>query len=539
MSDPHDFLKASGYLDSPAQRFLWLGASPTFRNHLRQWSLLTLFAGVPISLLMSVLTNLRGSDRPLLFLVTLTGIACFSVVFDLILGLLVRLPALEPLWTKNRRLNLLPLLLGTLFLVISGLGFGPLLQSFDLIERIAYWLALVLTAFCAATSFHMLLITRLYWHGIQPASYKTHTWLTIAALCVTGLIIALSPQQHVATHRLVARDAPPILILAMDIPPAQRYLYSDVFAAMSQQSFRVAERDLVNFWVSVGTGMKPEEHRSSLVLAKTDLFKGGLSRNDPTVTLPLMIFDALSLTRPMAAGHRFKFYAWEILAKQDVETMSLGYWLTYPATDSAGHVLSERWQPELSDTPYSHGLQVLKTDPLPLNSPGFVRDTLAREKQIWAQLQTAANQATKAFTIAYLPMADLLDDDLNQQKLAIFRKNQLNALLGTLPADTCVAFLISSGKDGTRLASLNVELYGNTAWQTGLPKLESPYQLASTVLNYFGFPADKKMIPSALDSAENTSLSTHDYGERKPPRHLNQQQNLKYYRDLKALGYIQ
>lgn len=542
--DIHRLLKDSGYLDSPTHRFFWKNASPTLRHHLRQVLFLALISVLPIALISATLTLLKGWDRLTLFFFHFLFLSIAFGVMDLVIGVLVRVNALEPFWTENRLLNWLPVPASAIFLLISGHFLGGAVSIRPLETRIPIWIALALSAWIAAGSCKLLFISRLYWHGIRPPQQHYHPKLILLTLMIVGFF--QFGQMLAAWHRpelTPVKPDGPVLLLAFDIPENWFDAYFEVFPPWPRQEFQVREPDITNFWTSLGTGVAASHHQAALLSYRTPLFRSDLNQRDATQWLPLRIFTWLGKAEPIAGSERYRKYFWEILDDYDVRTFAFSFWHSFPAASQNGGILSERWSPEHPSSPYSAGLKPLTpSETLSMITPRAARPTIVREKQTWSQLQHLAVSGRFDMAMAYFPLGDLLgglppDQRLESQRaLLSFRSGRIRRLFESLPREAKIGIFIASGKPTSKENHIQTQILSNWLSQIAHP-LQSHLEIAPTLLNYFGLPSDRLMASSRLIVPLNRAAV--DYGE---PGHVPYNGDIsdpQYYEELKSLGYVQ
>jgi len=273
---------------------------------------------------------------------------------------------------------------------------------------------------------------------------------------------------------------------------------------------------------------------------------GQLSASDPTQILPFLLLKTLGLTQPEIGGGRFRKYFWEILDSYGLKTYALNYWHTFPATSENGGVLSERWHPGLTAPPYMSGLQLDQpVERLHIKGSGTFRGLIERENQAWFQLCQQIAAQNFDLTVAYFPLSDNLSHlnpetrMLFQTEIVRFRSQMLADFLARIGDDVAVGIIIASGKTTNAGQIPSARLFSNSTWRQRLTTtMTDQRQLAPTILNFYGLPADYLMYATAYPNAP-LSQGLIDYGE--PSRKLtpNLQQDTRYYQELKALGYIQ
>ncbi len=541
--DAYRLLKDTGYLNSPATRFLWKNASPTFRNHARQWLLLALCSAIPLSLITAGLTLLTSwRDRIFLFAFYLVAIMAVYALLDGAIALANRFRRVARFWAESRFLSWLPIPLSGLLLACAGLYFEDAIATRAMAIKIVIWALLALAAWIAAKSCSLLVVSRLYWHGVAPPRLRHYS--ALMALVAAGMIVFLLLRARPASAPAAAvTPRPPLLLLAFDAPEPMFETYLALLPDWPRQEWTVAETDITNFWTSVGCGSPREAHQASLVAYRTPLFRQGLNRRDPTQRLPLALFELIDWAEPRAEGGRYRKYFWEILDERQLRAFGYAFWHTFPASAQSGGALSERWSHENQQSPFLAGMRPLTTQPPPLEVPAAAAPAAQRESQTWAQLLARATRGDFDLCVAYFPLGDLLDSlpparqAESQRRLSAYRADALARLLGALPADASIGILIASGKTGAAAGRVRATLASN--WFPAADPFESPFEIAPTILNHYGLPADRLMTPSRYQPALATLSQKVDYGEpirRAGPSNLN---GSDYYEELKSLGYVQ
>lgn len=530
--DFHELLKESGYLDTPVNRFFWKNASPTLRNHLRQWLILSLSTALPFAALLASLSQLKGMDRLTLF-VFYTVVYCSGfALLDIATGFLMRV--VGDVREESPWLNWVPIPLAMLFLFFWTRGLENAIDVRPTEVRVLIWAALALSCWIAGKSCQLLVISRLYWHGIRPPKLRQYpllTGLVLASMITLHLVQQVTPQ----LPHLEPNGGTPMVVLALDVPHGLFKDYTQLFPDWPAQDFEVEENDITNFWTELGTGTNSSLHQTSLVVFKTPLFTSPLNRRDPTQGAPLFVFQTLGLSSPVSEGGRFRQYFWEILDNYQLRTYAYSWWHSYPASSRNGGVLSERWTHEQQGYPFEVGLKIL--DPkqeAPVSQNKALEATRNREKQTWAQLLERARLSDFDLCVAYLPLADLMANT-EQEGLLLYRKEMITQLLGSLPRDTRMGILLSSGKpDGNVLQYRFI-----TNWlQSVADPLENHLELAPTILHAYELPPDQLMARSRIKIPLDIPIERVDYGEPEQDRIPDPRSDQNYYEELRSLGYV-
>ncbi len=528
----HELLKESGYLDSPANRFFWKNASPTFRNHLRQWFILSSYTAIPFAALLAILTRLKGVDRLVLF-ATYWVLFCLGfVVLDLVLGLAVR--SIKGVRIRSAWLNWTPIPLAMMFLFFWGYGLQHAIDARPHAARLLIWAALAISTWIAGKSCQLLFVSRLYWHGISPPELKKYP--LIMSLALLGMIgLHISQHWEGGLPNLKPEPGSPMLVLALDAPHDLFDAYSDLFPAWPARDFEMEETDITNFWTELGTGTPASLHQTSLVVFKTPFFKRPLNRRDPTTVPLLSVFQTLGLASPMSEGGRFRQYFWEILDDYQLRTFAYSWWHSFPASSRNGGVLSERWTRETDQHPFQVGLATLEpVETLPDFHNPALAPTVQRENQTWAQLHQRAENLDFDLCVAYLPLADLLENE-DQEAVLAFRKTEIDAIFNTLPRDTRIIVLLSSGKPTQN--RLEYRIISNWLDTVANP-LESHLELAPTILTACQLPPDILMAPSRIKIPLDITAERVDYGEPDQDRTPDPNSDQNYFQELRSLGYV-
>jgi len=542
--DFRKLLKESGYLSSPATRFFWRNATPTLRGHLRQWLLLALSTAVPPAAMAAGLTLLPSwGDRAMLFGFYALAIGLAFGLLDLAIGI-APLARFERFWRRMRLLDWLPIPLSGALLATAGLLLEDAIAPRPWPAKLAIWALLALFAWIAANSCALLVVSRLYWHGIAPPRMRHYPALmALAAAGLVAFFLVREPRGEAVPPRPESR--PPTLILAFDAPEPLFDAYLAALPDWPRQEFEVPQRDITAFWTSFGTGAPQEAHQSSLIAYRTPLFRANLNRRDPTQRPPLMLFRWLGHAEPLAGGGRYRKHLWEILGESGLQAYAYAFWHTHPATGRYGGALSERWTADHEGPPYLAGVKPAPVQrPLPLAHPDAPRPTIERENQTWAQLHRRAAQGDFDICAAYFPLADQLDAlpvadrEAAQQTLLTHRQTMLDQLLGALPQDANVAVALASGKGGAAAGRIRVALV--SSWLADIAEpLQNPVELAPTVLNYYGLPADRLMAASRFRDASVSLAQKVDYGEPIKRFDPSNSSDSDYYEELRSLGYVQ
>lgn len=539
--DLRSFLKDAGYLDSPAERLIWAGATPSLRGYLRLLGKLALLGGLPLGLLAASQSGLVGSDNLILCVLYVLLVSLALLVLDGVFAILLRVGKLERLVTS-------PLWLYGIPALTTALLFGTGLQLFghasELAAQLLLWAMLLLVAALLAALPRFLWINRLYWHGLRPPTHRTTGWLMLAACATAGLFHLVTEKPDTGPPQLTPLAKPGLLLLGFDLPEEQFTTYQSALPDWQAMPLASEAGSVTDFWAGLGTGTSTAAHRASIVFYRSPLFKGELSAADPALRLPLALLEPLGLTEPLAGNGRYRKYVWEILADYGLESYALGHWFTFPAHCQNGGILSERWLPGLADPPYQCGLdQQVPTHRLGLGLSGAARTLEDRENQIWAQLTQRIAARSFACATGYFPLADNLERvppaqrEALHARIAAFRGQQIQTLLASLDPHAPVGIVLASGKALGR--DRKVLFLCNPSWRMNVTSaLDSQLRLAPTILNYFGLPADYMMYKST-DAPSPKPLVTVDYGEPYRGETGNDQLDTRYYQELKSLGYIQ
>lgn len=546
MTDLRSFLKESGYLDSPSQRLLWKVITPSFRNHLRLLGLLILLGALPCSLLLSSLSRLHDSDKVVLFLFYFFTAALFLILIDVFQALLLKVPVIANFAARGWVNGLPVALTGCYFL--GGLY---LLDDIAILKtpgaQALLWLAVALSAFMLALPPRLMIISRLYWHGFRPPTYRRTGWITLLALFATvGLKLGSNLLQP-SVPLVPAAPQGKVVVLGFDIPPNDQEAYAAIWPSWNELQVSGETGTITDFWAGLGTGTSKQFHKASLFHMRSPLFMGILTSKDPTQRLPLRILKVLGLVRAEVGGGRYRKYAWEILDDYGIKTAALGYWHSFPAASQNGIVVSERWQPDRNEAPYVSGLATTyPSSGLRFSGNRALRRLVAMENQLWSQLRQEIAEGVYPFSVAYFPLGDNLErlpDTVRiqyHQQLMAYRQKMLTDFLGNLGDDVAVGIVIASGKTWDRQAPMSARLIYNAKWQQQIsPNISHSLQFTPTILNFFGLPADYLMYTTAYSKPVIFPEKHIDYGE--PQRNFapNQHQDNRYYQELKALGYIQ
>ncbi|MDJ0839987.1 MAG: hypothetical protein QNK37_25960 [Acidobacteriota bacterium] len=543
--DIDQLLKDAGYLETPAARLFWRGATPTLRHHIRQVTLLALMVSLPGAGLFAVLTRLEGLDRLWLFLFYLIVGLVVSALLDLLVALLFRL-GFPPKSIADRSglLNNLTIPVAAVFflgmarLLVDAVALRPLEI------QVLIWIALSLTAGMAGGCLRLLFVSRLFWHGIRPPNYRTYPMMTSIALLALAVFAHVQTLGRDRLPRRMPTQNPPVILLAFDLPREDFHLVTDMMPQWPSQSLEVKEDDIASFWTSLGTGTEPDSHAASLVTYKTPLFGGRLVSRDPTQVLPLALLRLAGQASPLADGGRYRKYFWEILDDYNLSTYAFNYWNSFPAASQNGGVMSERWNTEYPHPPYVSGIEISEpVNELGLDLPESLAPTLARENQAWSQLARRAVRADFDLCMAYFPLGDLLDLSAEpagadaRKELWAFRKQRMLDLLESLPEQTKIGIFIASGKDAPMGRPIRLEIISN--W---FPEFAEPFnshlEIAPTILNHYGLPRDRLMPEARTKQQTLQAARTADYGEPQATRYVDSQSDSRYYQELKSLGYI-
>jgi hypothetical protein len=103
-------------------------------------------------------------------------------------------------------------------------------------------------------------------------------------------------------------------------------------------------RDPARLWTTIATGVRPESHGVEQLETRRVAGVQGRLTADSTGRAIGVASDLLRLTRPAIASNverRVKTF-WEVAAQAGLRTAVVNWWTTWPASDSAGTVISDR-----------------------------------------------------------------------------------------------------------------------------------------------------------------------------------------------------
>lgn len=529
----------------------WRGATPTTRSHLRLLSTLTLVGALPAALLLSLLSRLTGSDSLILFLFYFLLFSICFVLLDLVLGAALKVPIIQRQAVKGQWINLLPAILSGVFFSLGILALDRTLLHKGTTMRVLTIVAIMATSFLLAMPARYLVITRLYWHGVRPPTYRAYRMLTLSVVALVLSVQLVGKAFQGSAPSIQAQAKAAVVLLAFDIPEKHDEAYAEVFPDWERQSYTSEATSITDFWAGFGTGTGARVHGASLWTIHSPLFLRKLNRNDPTQVLPIALLEVLNLTQPVAGGGRYRKYFWEILDDCGLATYSWSFWHSFPAKSQNGGVLTERWEPAYRATPYLVGMTPLPgtgipqwTATLPGGGRGArykpLKNMAAREEQSWKLLNQQAGTLNFHTAVAYFPLSDNLErlpeNGSAHETLATYRQGQLSRLLEVFGEDVAIGIVIASGKDSKD--GVKAQLLTNPAWRNRIaPSFTSYLQVAPTILNYFGIPADKMMYEPS-PTAHSPNLNRVDYGEPEHILEATDHRDTRYYQDLRALGYI-
>ena len=543
-NDPHQFLKESGYLNSPTSRYFWRNTSPSFRDHVRQLLFMSSLCAFSFSLCLTLVTLLRGVDRLwiLVFYFIIFGLG--FLLLDLAMVLVIRFKFLRSFWSDNPILNGVPVFCCLFLIGVFGLLLKTAIASKPSEIQAVIWVLLALSSWLSGQCLHILWLERMYWHGVHlPVFRPLNALLVFTGVALVSFLVFSGSRGQPETLS-VKSTVVPVVLLAFDAPePVAKEMEARL--PWPSKLLQADEPDLPTFWASLGSGTSPDHHRASLVQFRTPVFGDRLNLQDPVQRLPLKVFQWIGWAEPLTSFARYRKYFWEILDEYRVRVFSFSYWYSHPAVSRHGGVVSERWTREYDFPPYISGISSAQTDDalsgIDSNSLG---PTVQRENQAWAQLLDKAETGDFDLMIAYFPLSDLLQglepsqSQVHQERLINFRERKLETLFGHLPEEARVGIFIASGGKAVGEKGIKFRLISN--WQEAFgDDFGNHLQVAPSMLNYFGLPMGRFMAQPVPRLSLDFPDKKIDYGE--PKRHWNANQKLdsRYYQELKSLGYIQ
>jgi len=533
----HD-LKNLGYLKSPATRWLW-GSSPSRRQHLRKLVGIQLTIGVFLATLVAGLSSLDGWDRMKLLVLYALLAAAVIAVLDLLLALALRWKQLQSVASGSQLLNWVAIPLAALVFWLLAVWLRSPIGAHRPLTIGLIWAVLLSLSWVIAQLTHLILVSRLYWFGLEPPRYVRHHLVMMGVLgliFVAQLWFAETPEIPV-THPNQNRR---MVMICFDLPPGWEVPARAHLDSWQHSEFESDLDDISAYWTGIGSGLDAAQHQASLIGYRVPGFDEVLSPLDPTQVPLCTLARMLGLAQTWAESGRQGKYAWEILDQFGLKTFSLGYWHSFPASSRHGGVLTERWTPQQSQNLYIEGLAIPKVDPLPhqFESDLFLQ-VWQRETAAWSAIETLSSSAYHLL-VAYFPLADVLEEVLEgdalqiaQSELQRWRTVHLERLLSGLDEDVAVLVVRSSGRaiDGR----IRTRLSFNSPWSRRTVPIRAATEIAPTILEYFGFPADRDMGPSRADE----QLPRTDYGPPSRQGFPRQDDQDSYLEQLRSLGYVQ
>ncbi|MCB1051098.1 MAG: hypothetical protein KDC71_10910 [Acidobacteria bacterium] len=530
MTDSHyDQLRDLGYLSSPVARVTWRMWSPENRGSLKVFLLAWLLWGGAVS---ALLGSCALAAPSLQIKIALT-------YWLISLPLLAGLVALQNLMLTARFMR-------GLLIERGGLNYWDFLWALAWLAGFVLWLSdalhgkrvlsqwllgssLVFLAYLGGQWLKILAIHRLYWYGLKPPQLKHHPYLMVSGLIGLGLFFGWHRTQP---DYAPTRMPPPLIALAFDVPNPNQVETPD---GWSEFDFETESSDISQAWVTLGTGVGLAQHRASLFGYQLGPLTP-LTDQDAVQKPLIMLGRWLGWAKKNPGGGRFRPYAWEIMDWAGISTLALGYWNSFPASAAQGMRMSERWQGE-SQMPYATGLPPLnrQTEPLAIEGDPAVQVVLTREQAQWLYLAQLLKNPP-AFTIAYFPLADILNQRSDQQGLQLlqnYRSKQLLDLLGSLSQDVRLCLIFSSGRAHPDVCQWRIVCSPQAVHELG--PIQNLHDFAPQFLGYFGLPLDRDMQApptyngpkQRLEYRRNPSLITASALE-----------DAAYLEQLRSLGYI-
>lgn len=267
-------------------------------------------------------------------------------------------------------------------------------------------------------------------------------------------------------------------------------------------------------WASIGTGVATARH--GVRSLEGVRFRGGsdvLQRVSRADVALMHLAPRLGVARrePLPPTVRRRDYVWEIFARRGLPSASVNWWATADTSDA--------------------GLTTIAPDSIFAASRG---EPLQVDALATRRLVDLIESADVRFVAVYLPALDVI---LNRAELdaAASVAQSMRALDGVAVVvrtlrergfEVVVAGVPGDTQSGSAVVASTIPI----------PRLDSTWDLAPTILAMLGFPASREM-PGSSGLAE-PQQRIESYGSRRSteaPAELNQE----YYENLRSLGYIQ
>ena len=268
-------------------------------------------------------------------------------------------------------------------------------------------------------------------------------------------------------------------------------------------------------WASVGTGVRTEAHGVRSIEGVR--FRGShrliqqISRTD-VVLLEFAPQLRVARREPLPPTVRRRDYAWEILAKRGIPSVSINWWAT--SDDASG------------------GLYSVGPEGIFARSGG---DPLKVDEIAARAFFESLDRRDPRFAAVYLPALDVILNRVELDRTARLTQSMraldgVKAVIMTALVRGYKVVLIGMPGDG-QVGRAVIASRASLAAPT-----PSGYDIAPTVLDMFGFPLSREMPGRSLArSGEDPRIAS--YGPRssdQPAAAVNQE----YYDNLRSLGYI-
>ncbi|HXI11401.1 MAG TPA: hypothetical protein VNM92_01985 [Thermoanaerobaculia bacterium] len=540
VDDLREQLRELGYLSRGLERWFALDpwSSRTFWSELlavalKAATLIAPFAAAPLAAVTMLRNNPDTLQSALIFLLYL--VAGFAVTLSLVIvtGLLLKSRAGMTIDSPG---SLLPismapaaLLLGVVVAWWSGFPAPPSRGEALLL------LALLFLLFSVASIIFSAAFLAFSIHEVQRIP-SLHQRSRIVPIAVAGTIVIGALFYSLSGIRQPAEPASPAQIVVE--PTSVRLaliavdgLTKELVQAREEFANRLPHRawgpsfaghSAAERWASIGTGTGEQQHRvrsiEGVVLAGSNTPLQTISAHD-WVLRWLAPHIELGELVPLPPAVRRRDYVWEIFASRGISSLSVNWWSTDDVVSSSFRSVGQR-------TIFS-GFPGATTPP----------QELARliDSKASSILDSHIALVQPRFVTAYFPALDIvvnrLELDATERLTGSVRVlDQLAESVQSLSRSGYLVMVVGlpgEGQRGSFIVSSNFPLATEHA---------TPFDVAPTVADLFGFPASEEMAGRSLlpGSRQNRIES---FGPRNEPARQTRS-NDQYYENLRSLGYI-
>ncbi|MCB1044364.1 MAG: hypothetical protein KDC35_15585 [Acidobacteria bacterium] len=515
--------------------WLWGKTNPGWRAHARHLAVFSSLFALATALLIGFSSLARGTDKLVISAVYVAAVPIASLLIDLVLAVIMASSSLVGLMQKGSVLHYVRFPVAMVVFVLIDFWLHQNIHIQTGPSKFILLLIMALFSWTFVSGLHLLAISRLYWFGRRPPRERPHVlWMTL----VFGFVITVETLLPSTRADLEPnRNAAPALILGFDVPFAQFDAYTALLPDWQSSQFTVQESDISQFWTRLGTGI--QFNNAALLNYQWVWMQQALSPQDQTQRPVIWFLKKAGIAKPTARSTRHIKYVWEIIDGLGLPTFALGYWHTFPAESKQGGVISERWDADHQEYPFtSVPIDVQAASEFAQSLPLSVGPIVQREYAVWDTLLRVALDFKVA--AAYFPLSDILATSGNLASMdgvMKWRAGFMQQLMTRLPAETSVLVVLTSGRSFVNDETIECKILHSPSFLKRSAPIQGELEVAPTLLHLFHVPLDRRMEPNTSRAFDATS-DTVDYGLRTisgaPPT-----EDKQYLELLRSLGYVE